>query len=508
MPERLNPLNDRGQLSIRQLKRLAAATEAASRTYPDSGLAPDAGVRLNRGPYGMVLADGSYRPYWAAFIGAGAPNAQGAVPLAFIEVKQVADGQWVFHTEGRIGTVQGAVVAASAVAVLQALDPTLVSTGTDPVTGLPVYTFAKTKNPCYEVNGAGVAMDGSAVALLWLPAAGAEYYLAAVTAPVPDASFTQRGVVNLSDQGLGRGLKVIQTLGISQGTSLTTNLATIGYSDDQTTINSGATLLVSAVRGASGGGTFSMFAATHLNENYAVFVNAPANTRAHVSTDSGDNFGVPGWLTAGNGIAVGPSQPINPPSMTGQDAATGTHTLPAGILGYWISAQTAFGDTGNQGSNPAVTFGLSMAQPYPAHGAQLTWTKVEGAIGYKIFRGNTGGPGPPGQGALVQTITDPNTLTWTDYGTATTGGNVAPYAGSNTVGDQSASKQLGWDILYNGSGSLLIRGGVVVLASSAAGPGSFTSGTFTGQVTGTSSQWSGDMTGTGTVKMDIDGGTT
>lgn len=69
------------------------------------------------------------------------------------------------------------------------------------------------------------------------------------------------------------------------------------------------------------------------------------------------------------------------------------------------------------------TGGSSEVNATPSGGnlsIKLTWSKLQGATGYKIYRGTVSGS----ENLLVQTITSGSTLTWTDTGVAGSAGSV------------------------------------------------------------------------------------
>ena len=133
-------------------------------------------------------------------------------------------------------------------------------------------------------------------------------------------------------------------------------------------------------------------------------------------------YGGPAWIALGgspvlaapdyislapptiNTATIVPSTLVGTPSGTGGTFAAGTY--------YWtMTATTAAGESirGNE-----ITATLSGSTSSNA----LTWTQVQGAVGYKIYRGTS----PGAEGTLVTTIGSGATVSYTDTGTAGTAG--------------------------------------------------------------------------------------
>ncbi|HEV8463176.1 MAG TPA: hypothetical protein VGQ38_20990, partial [Gaiellaceae bacterium] len=109
----------------------------------------------------------------------------------------------------------------------------------------------------------------------------------------------------------------------------------------------------------------------------------------------------------GGNVKFSPDAPTLTPSTVGG-------TLAAGTYYYKITATFASGESLPSGEAKVDTTGATGR-------VVLTWTKIDGATGYKIYR-----DGASGSETLLATIGDGNTLTYNDNGSATPDGTHHP----------------------------------------------------------------------------------
>lgn len=270
------------------------------------------------------------------------------------------------------------------------------------------------------------------------------------------ANYTHPGMVRDGIQYLGSGAKFVDTLRLGSFGSGTT-YGILGYVDDGTD----ATMIGTAYRSAGE----NQWSAVWYGSTYPTVVNSTADTLAHIGTPSKHVFAGVGYVRAVQAFVIGPSDVISPPALLGEDATSGTHTLPAGFIGFYIRVLTDWGIS-RSATQPDVScvFG-TVTLPYPAHGCKLTWTAVDGATGYELYRvtGATLGDVTTGGASPFKIIDDPSVTTYTDYGDATFSDayGLCPNSTNTSVGDQSATQQIGINVVFSG-GSLLIQGGIVV----------------------------------------------
>ena len=143
-------------------------------------------------------------------------------------------------------------------------------------------------------------------------------------------------------------------------------------------------------------------------------------------------YGGPGWLALGgtptlpspNYISLAPptanTATIVPSTLAGAPSGTGG-TFSAGTYFWTMTATTAAGESIRSNEISAALSGSTSSNV-------LTWTQVQGATGYKIYRGTTTG----GENALITTIGSGSTVTYTDTGTAGSAGSP-PVANNATI---------------------------------------------------------------------------
>lgn len=116
------------------------------------------------------------------------------------------------------------------------------------------------------------------------------------------------------------------------------------------------------------------------------------------------------------------SDSIAPPTNFVVTASTTGGTLAANTYYYKITATNALGETIAATENKAATTGSTSSEI-------LTWTRVYGATGYKIYRSTA-----TGTQTLLTTISSAATTTWTDTGAASPDGTTLPPTTATAAG--------------------------------------------------------------------------
>jgi hypothetical protein len=133
-------------------------------------------------------------------------------------------------------------------------------------------------------------------------------------------------------------------------------------------------------------------------------------------------YGGPAWLQLGGPVVLAAPDYVSqtppllstativPSTLTEVPSGTGG-TFTAGTYFWVITATTAAGESIRSNEVTATLSGSTSSNA-------LSWTQVQGATGYKVYRGTSAG----GESALITTIGSGSTVTYTDTGTAGSAG--------------------------------------------------------------------------------------
>jgi hypothetical protein len=239
------------------------------------------------------------------------------------------------------------------------------------------------------------------------------------SADIPDATYTLRGLVNLTTQHLGAGAKYIDTLRLgSLGSS--TDYGQVAYASKTVTFSS----IVSGV-----GTTLAAM------QDYTPQDVAAALGITNPNPDSSSLFvSTSGYVGAGTAFATGG---VTPPTCTasGDNPVIGPYLT---CYGWTVSAVTSFGETG-VGSAPQYVSTMARL------GDTIKWTRVNGATAYRLYLWYYDGSGTLTEKGLVIEIPDDGVTvnySWVDDGRAADGGTLGP-SGNTSI---PTANQSGWQI--------------------------------------------------------------
>lgn len=114
------------------------------------------------------------------------------------------------------------------------------------------------------------------------------------------------------------------------------------------------------------------------------------------------------WLLTGGSLLTSSASPLTTMGTLSSSTASSGGTMVAGTFGYKVAALSTYGETLPSAEKTQVIASGT------TNTVTLTWTKITGAVGYRVYGRTSGGPWK----ALTQ-IPQADSPTWTDTGAIT-----------------------------------------------------------------------------------------